>query len=85
MSRKSQEEGDKEGGIPSSRGLLQLPSSPLLQPLRPAPECVLKHVDRLPPGGVHSSQQFNMILLHQKEIYLRERMQQCISTQCSDV
>jgi hypothetical protein len=45
-SRKSQEDGTL-----SSRSLFPPPSSPLLQPLRPAPECALKHVDRLPPGG----------------------------------
>lgn len=51
MSWKSHEDGDREDGTPSSRSLFPPPSSPLLQLLRPAPECVLKHVDRLPPSG----------------------------------
>lgn len=62
MSRKSQEDGDKDGTTPSSRGLLPPPSSPLLYALRPAPECVLKHVDRLPPGGVLSDQQLDEVI-----------------------
>lgn len=62
MSKKSQEDGDKEGTTPSNRGLFPAPSSPLLQPLRPTPECVLKHVDRLPRGGVRNDQHFDYVI-----------------------